>query len=486
MKHSWTTRLIQASPVVVLALIAGVWFSVPWEARMVAVQSPFLDLASSTDALQYRWPGAQVEAMQAINNALNEGQYTELGAMSGLPSAGSAVASAVDRDAGRLYGADGQVVPDAIPDSSDVWEPLREHEALTGGRVAAYLLPTRKTPQVAMSALADASVLTDEERREFETSGTIETLRRSLRAAVSDGTILDLSSVGAGSGNSVGDRYATVSLVAIGEHYYETYVICWNDQSATCEVVDTYGWESIEDGASQVALARTAKRAKGVAFVVGPIETDPVPLRLAAGVDPPDAEQLAALMNERRSVIMQSTDPFTLTPEMSDLTAGATWGSMVVTGRIRSADASNLPGALVLIGTYDTHPSIPGLWDAIGDTPIRRVQVWLAARMATVLSALGVLLVVSLIASPVAFILERKRFEQLDIERERERVQREARERVIDRLTRLSDEMDRSAANAGDKVGREVRGVSDDIQSTVTALKSILGEASRTDRDEHD
>ena len=48
---------------------------------------------------------------------------------------------------------------------------------------------------------------------------------------------------------------------------------------------------------------------------------------------------------------------------------------------------------------------------------------------------------------------------------------------MIDRLTRLSDEMDRCSTDADESAARVVASVSEDIQSTVTELKSILGES---------
>jgi hypothetical protein len=130
-----------------------------------------------------------------------------------------------------------------------------------------------------------------------------------------------------------------------------------------------------------------------------------------------------------------------------------------------------------LIGVYKSHPQIPDYWERVGRTPVRIAQVWLALNFVLVLGALGALLLASLIASPVSFLYERRRAEEIEVERERARVQQQARRRVLDRLTRLSTEVDEVAARTVGKSSREVADVAADIEATVAALREILGDA---------
>ena len=63
-----------------------------------------------------------------------------------------------------------------------------------------------------------------------------------------------------------------------------------------------------------------------------------------------------------------------------------------------------------------------------------------------------------------------------ELERERERVRREARERVIDRLTALSERIDVAATTASGDTSDQIALAARDIDSTVAQLKDILGD----------
>ena len=234
---------------------------------------------------------------------------------------------------------------------------------------------------------------------------------------------------------------------------------------------------------NQKALDRLARRYGGAAFLLGPTDGELTPLRLAEGMTEKQAR--SAYEDSLSSPQLGFTTSMGQPRASNKQTlGGARWvgTALAASGGYLVQTQGGRTGTrqpLVFVALYDDSPDAALVWERMGWTPWRQIQVWLAANLALIGGALIVLFLASAIASPFAFVYERRRDEEMDLERERERVRRQARERVIDRLTELSDRVDSVAADSSGRASQEVSEVALDIESTVRELRTILGELSK-------
>lgn len=117
----------------------------------------------------------------------------------------------------------------------------------------------------------------------------------------------------------------------------------------------------------------------------------------------------------------------------------------------------------------------------MGDSPLavawQRVQVFLALRQQALLGSAGLLLAMAIVASPAAFVVERRRITQALMLEEMERVQQDAHDKVYNRLSALSKRVELASESISTEAGRSLDGVAEDIRDTVTDLQEILGDA---------
>jgi signal transduction histidine kinase len=83
----------------------------------------------------------------------------------------------------------------------------------------------------------------------------------------------------------------------------------------------------------------------------------------------------------------------------------------------------------------------------------------------------------ALVASPAAFLIERRRITQALVLEEMERVQQDAHDKVYNRLSALSKRVELASETISSEVARSLDGVAEDIRDTVTDLQDILGDA---------
>jgi len=472
MRRTWPLRLAQFSPLIVVLFLVGVWLALPATMRANGLQRSAFPKASTAMFGSGPEYDPTVEALTALTYdiQLKAGAGGESPMpTSGLQEAADMVTSAVSMEASRLAGSDGILTAGALKDTDDATFRLLEHERTTGGAVAVYALPPRDKPQVALSSIADTSVLTAQELAEFEASGTMESLRREVRHGGTDPLRVDFENLNGGMGSVYGDRLITYGSRAIGGHVYEAYVV--EPQSGAGNMLDTTGWSDVES--HQIELDRQTKRTHGAVFLIGPIDAEWVELRRPAGVDGAGMARMANAAADNLDDSIDPTQAFRF-PDATGTTSGdAEWGAFAI-GIPNLQQLAAQP--LVFLGAYKENPSIPYLWTVVGDTPVHRLQVWLTMRLPFVLGALFTMLLGALVASPVAFVFERRWAQERDLEAERARVQREARERVVDRLTQLSQSMDNAAEQVSGEAALEAARVASDIDQTVAELKRILGE----------
>jgi signal transduction histidine kinase len=109
---------------------------------------------------------------------------------------------------------------------------------------------------------------------------------------------------------------------------------------------------------------------------------------------------------------------------------------------------------------------------------LRRVvfgtRLWLSLHFPWLLTAACTLLGVTLVAAPFAFAAEKRAIRAEQAQSEIARIQRDAHDRVYNRLTALSKRVDESAEEASANAER-LGAVAADIRSTVADLQAILG-----------
>ena len=84
----------------------------------------------------------------------------------------------------------------------------------------------------------------------------------------------------------------------------------------------------------------------------------------------------------------------------------------------------------------------------------------------------------SLISSPSAFVVERRRRSDARMREDRARMQRDAHDKVYNRLSALSKRVAEASDGTHAGLSRSLDGVADDIRRTVGELQDILGDCS--------
>jgi hypothetical protein len=486
-KRIWPIRLIEFSPLIVLALILAVWFGVPASLRTLAIESALSRALPEVKAMGYDTVAVDLE-YEALQRLESEEQtntvYTDDQSASGRlrAAADSFTARAMQR-ADDLYDAAGHLKPYALPESNPAFEGLRRYEDESGARVAVFVMPPDPSPPVAVRAIESTAVLTTEELRELETSGTLESLRRTQRGPRTTAYPVDVEGLNGGTGSPYGKRDIFYSPKLIGGHVYEVYTVYpKRGEGLLGETLELPDPSDVTAPANVRAVKRAARRGGGAAFIIGPTDGPLVPLRIPRSLS--EDKVLAALEDRADRPFGSVWEGIAgLTAKTSTELGGAKWVGTALSSRpVGKPSGDDVRQPLAFVALFDSSPEVPLAWERFGKTPRRLLQVWLSAHMLFVAGALAVAFLASLVASPLAFIYERRQTEELELERERERVRRQARDRVIARLTDLSERVDAVAAAGSAGPGSDVQKVAGDIDATVSELRAILGELSERDR----
>ena len=132
---------------------------------------------------------------------------------------------------------------------------------------------------------------------------------------------------------------------------------------------------------------------------------------------------------------------------------------------------------MLFVATYPSDPRAAyTAWRAswIGRS-VMNARLWLAEEFPWLLTAACTLLAISLGVSPLAFIAERRIDRREEAQREVARIQRDAHDRVYNRLTALSKRVDGAAAQVRGVPAENLVSVAADIRGTLADLQAILG-----------
>jgi signal transduction histidine kinase len=121
-------------------------------------------------------------------------------------------------------------------------------------------------------------------------------------------------------------------------------------------------------------------------------------------------------------------------------------------------------------------PSEPGGTPSAVTRMRRAWGTWVSGYYLWFLGALGALLAVSLVLSPAAFVIDRRQRARDRIREEMERLQRDAHDKVYNRLSALSKRVATASDSARSELSGSLAAIAEDIRGTVGELQDILGQ----------
>ncbi|MDO9556303.1 MAG: hypothetical protein Q7J82_01800 [Coriobacteriia bacterium] len=302
---------------------------------------------------------------------------------------------------------------------------------------------------------------------------------------------------GGGGGYSDERRYvSTFGHVSNGELFASVWIslpMIDEISSETNDPTSDLRLSSI-DPTSPVARAvieDMAKQYRCNGYLVGPIEGKFIPLWCREGNED-TAIDLANALTPGTVTGLTMSNGSAIPERVSDIlgtgitpVVSATSGRAGDVGVRENGVLPEYPSPTVLlIAVYpdESAPGLPIVPDArsLGNG-IRDVRIWLAMNMHWLLN-LGIgTLALTLVISPTAFFYERNMIARQRLVEEMERVQRDAHDKVYNRLSALSKRVEMTSGSISSDVAQSLGGVAEDIRATVTDLQDILGDTrSRT------
>ncbi|MBN2847539.1 MAG: hypothetical protein JXP72_03695 [Coriobacteriia bacterium] len=464
-------RLLQLSPLIIAALIAALWFSFPIEARHRSLD-PVWTIVSHPDGVDaIDMSGVQVSVMESLlRQKRGLEPYEDVFGSSGVRALDGAAA----RTAGALFRAEPEVCDEnGVPrlltadEQSTLFSDLEQFEELYDASVMVYVISSDPEPPVALSSIGEESVLTTAELAAVRGEGSVASLRREVLERPTGPLWVDLQMLNGGQADIRGDRFIGWSTLLLDGRLWEAYTVAAADSFG--DVLTGGTWESLSDTDLMRSAENIARSSDGAVLVVGPVDAGRHVVRPAnARVDETELWDLAT----RTSAHQALWQPVPLRGEERKIAGGARLMELAFAG-------SGVTPRVALVALYDNAPQARKLWSALGRSPLTVVRVWVGTYLSVLMVTLGIALIASFAASPLAFRAERIYREEREALRERARVQREAELRVVSKLGELSTRVEAVRDHASVATSTSVSGVAEDIDSTVAELRRILGDVAR-------
>lgn len=465
-----------------VAFMALVWLSLPLSLSLGLVSGETYGGAINVDDEVVFW----VDGTDAMRRA----EAIGLGPFGGGEQP---MASKVWSNIAGLYAVDATpaVLSGPLPADDPVFEPVLEWERRHGGEVWAWtVLPPDVPPVVAVgvgtvvtsarleTALAEGSV---SDRLEFEPLNGVEDLwRRCFADPYGEGAPpLDAQWFIDGWGLDVSGTDFKASTFTVGD---EAWVALWDG------AVPGRGWlPTIPDlHDTDPHAADFAARVQEIAetheldiWVLGPLRSDAIALRVPGGVSAQEADALARLVWPGlyiRSNAAFLSSPVPLTAGESAIT-GRGAGMVEVASVIGSPEYSALgwtlsqPQTIALLYAVDEVPG--GATNAL-DRAWRAWRIVLGNHFRLFAAIAVTLVFVTLAGAAAALIADRRASIRARGAEERERLRRDAHDKVYNRLSALSKRV-AQAGDDSDDGSVQFTEVAEDIRQTVGELQEILG-----------
>ncbi|MBN2840645.1 MAG: hypothetical protein JXP37_06810, partial [Coriobacteriia bacterium] len=218
-------------------------------------------------------------------------------------------------------------------------------------------------------------------------------------------------------------------------------------------------------------------------WIFGPLESDAIPLRVPAGHDESEAQELGAQVWPSWYLQTTGVAQVPRIAEFEDAVArigGGPVGTMYAASWMYQMSSS-----VYMTGGDVAPPSIAFLvvWDEMPVEPpgvLRSVwhawQVFVARHTRPIMGSGYLLMLVSLVLSPTAFVIDRGRRIRVRAAEERERMHRDAHDKVYNRLSALSKRVAEVGGAATNGTAGSLGAIAEEIRYTVGELQEILGD----------
>ena len=488
----WPTRLAKISPLISAAILCAILFSLP-----VYMIPFFLDVGlmfdeQITPEMRAGW----------IESVASQEQGTEANLWGDADSFDTRAAEswALVADVQEAYVTAKRIEPLGISSNHEAFAPIAQYERDSGARVWAWTLVDSGIPSVVASAVGNPETLAGIQREVDLMKETNDPYMPRM-GSVTDYLWSNSAGTGArppvntqlfevgGGGGIGGDTYSTMcsTIRQAGALWYVGAVL----DAADPESAGPDNWalpsrlqkldplsDEFRSGLEQVA------QKEGInVFVMGPLTTDSVPLRVPPGADPRQAERVGETLwpgiagrAEGRSVSVAD-----LTPEQADLVGGEaavyTLKSMYNSGDMGGAwfePQEIAPQTILYLAVFGESPvAKPGVLTRVWREWQRFVSMWFPY----LIGGAFALLLVSLVLAPTVFVTERRRAARERMAAELEEMRRDAHDKVYNRLSALSKRVAVAGDEASAEFANSLGDIANDIRGTVGELQGILGES---------
>ena len=504
--HRWPLRLAKASPLIAIALLVFLGISLP-------LPLPYSLLTLAYPPMHLTGGGTAEPGMEDAARDLRAAEQANIVAYTttGEPEPGMFVAAAeetwgrVNVDPGELWAGDTFV---SVPFSHDdeVYEPIAEWEAANDATVWGWIVTAPEMPPIVSSARGrEGAVIqpqplwvpsADPQETDFLEPDVVDDgkdaiapwLWREVHTSDSLVPALDTAmfrqGIGGGMGGGLDVRLAS-TIVANGTAWRAITVFTVDDPdgmgawpAVPIELVS----KDPRDADYDAWLADLADEHEMDVWVFGPLESDAIPLRVPEGHDESEADKLGK--QAWPSWYLQTTGVAQVPriAELDEAVAGlaggpvgmmyaASWMYMSSTVSVPARDVA--PPTILFLVVWNESPVEPptALQDAWHGW-----QVFVARNTRPIIGSGYLLVLVSLVLSPTAFVIDRKRRVLARAAEERERMHRDAHDKVYNRLSALSKRVAEVGDSAVNGTAGSLGAIAEDIRTTVGELQEILGD----------
>ena len=510
LSRAWL-RAIEISPLFAALLLAAVWFGVPAELRDAMTRGGTWRTSATglvfVGAVQPTGGLSEAPASVPADSDRREtahGYYSALRTLrwetespdTGFRVVARKVANSLAQRTGDFYRLDGSPKPVALGEDDPVYAPLKRWADLWSAETYVFLLPDPPEPSVvASAALRPEWLATPEELASLHATDTPDYLWK-LKHRGEHPTFLKLAggreeafvrgkprALSSRMDEAKGEFWLSIWMLPAAVWLEELEGGYWSDtpmpDPPPASLASTMSPTTAE---YQSMLERLAVAYDANAWVLGPLTLRAVPQIVPKGVTAVQAAKYGEavlrtsaapgggeVLNYRLRRISQSESAYA---------SGARYQVLAqVTGTSKSVSESDAPQTILFVATWAQDPYPPlrlgrlaAAWDEL--------RAWFAAGQRVSLIVCFVLLGATLVASPVAFVADRRAAERERLAAEMARVQRDAHDRVYNRMAALSMRLEaESSATSDSESSAAFAAVAAELADTRRDLREILGDA---------
>ncbi len=503
-------RLVETSPLIVVALLAAVLLSLPRDLSTTLIGQ--VPPAIATGQPMNRTVLGQMADILNHSKDIKGLDLTDVDARGGMQNLLATAAGKAWWDLQWRqdeYFSVSTITPNPFPASDKVYASLSAWERTHDARIWVWVLPVGDPPPLAIRSIGSvkrlnalkAQIASNREALD-QAAGPI--TDRDIVAALNSDAMpqagmqaLNPPRLGANGGGG-SNEYMVWDFTSLqGRDVYKYYLVAQGDDYQTGSQAEISSKEAernkVMDGLMSIdprlpeakrEADRVAKELRGNVFVVGPLDLKAIPLRVPKGATLDEARKLGDWGWPSKMALDQWPNNVLVT---LPATEAALTGDRAIAFFVTHAGNNSLgspavregqiaPQTLLVAATYRTYP---GYQPTAVERLLRRWQRFVASVFPWIAGAFAALLAVSLVASPLAFVYDRRRTARERVLAEMELVRRDAHDRVYNRLSALSKTVALASAGTPEETAARLKAAADDIRGTVGELQDILGSEKR-------